>query len=218
MQVVDLSQPLVEGMPVFPGTPEPEFHKPLLIEKDGFAETLLKLGSHTGTHVDAPAHLIAGGLFLSDFPISAFIGPGLVLDLRGLPPGPVEPDLLEKKAAAIARVEFLLLLTSWSELWGRPDYFRDYPVLSPASARWLTGFNLKGVGVDAISVDAHDAGEYQVHLSLLHAGILIVENLTNLALLTDREFIFSCLPLPLPEADGCPVRAAALLKVLPGLD
>lgn len=210
MQVIDLSHPLAEGMPVFPGTPEPEFQKPLLIEKHGFAESLLKIGSHTGTHVDAPAHMIAGGKHLGDFPLSAFIGPGLVLDLRALPPGPVEISFLQKKAAAIARAEFLLLLTSWSERWGRPDYFRDYPVLSPDAARWLNGFKLKGVGVDAISVDAHDAARYEVHLALLSADILIVENLAGLDRLVERDFVFSCLPLSLPEADGCPVRAAAL--------
>ncbi len=218
MQVIDLSHPLVEGMPVFPGTPEPEFQKPLLIEKHGFAESLLKLGSHTGTHVDAPAHMIAGGKHLGDFPLSAFIGPGLVLDLRALPPGPVEHACLEDKASVIARADFLLLLTSWSRHWGRPDYFRDYPVLSPAAAQWLTGFKLKGIGVDAISVDAHDAARYEVHRTLLAADILIVENLTSLDQLVGRDFIFSCLPLSLPEADGCPVRAAALLAESPGKD
>jgi kynurenine formamidase len=84
--------------------------------------------------------------------------------------------------------------------------------LTPEAARWLAGRNLSGVGFDAISADPVGSAEFENHLILFRAGMISIENLTGLDALIGQRFLFSCLPLKLADADGCPVRAVAILE------
>lgn len=204
MKIIDLTQMLEDGMPVYPGTEPPIMAEANTIERDGFREKLITMYSHTGTHMDAPAHIFPEGATLDNLPLETYYGSACVLDL------PVaNPQALEK---LIAASDFLLLRTLWSRHWGSENYFGRFPALNTETAEWLTGFGLKGIGVDAISVDPIDSADLPVHRILLGAGLVIVENLTNLDLLPADNFMFSCFPLKIQKADGSPIRAVAHLR------
>lgn len=212
MEVIDLTHPISETMPVFPGTKPPVIADAFTIARDGFAEKSLQFVSHTGTHIDAPGHILAGAPRLDRFAAGRYLGPGLVLDISAVRGRRIEVGDLEQYEARLRAVDFALLHAGWAGFWGRDDYFGAYPVLAPAAARWLAGFALKGVGTDAISVDEVDSSALVVHRTLFAAGLLIIENLAGLDALVGREFMFSCLPLKIADADGSPVRAVAIIQ------
>ena len=208
MPVLDLTQVLSPTMPVYPGTEPPTIRPATTVEADGFAEKWIGMYSHTGTHIDAPAHMLPGAATLDQLGIDRFVGPAWVVDV----PGPaIELELLEAQEAAMAGSEFVLFHTGWSAKWGTPGYFEGFPVLSGAAARWLSRRGLKGIGFDAISADPVSSTAFENHFECFRAGMILIENLTGLRPLVGKPFLFSCLPLKLEEADGSPVRAVAIL-------
>jgi arylformamidase len=211
MTIVDLTHAITPIMPVYPGTEPPVFQRANTVERDGFAETLIRVGSHTGTHIDAPAHMVANAPTLDQFGAERFVGRACVVDVSAVDGGEIARSVLEPHADIVARCDFVLLHTGWSRYWGDAHYFAGFPVLSLDAAGWLIGRNLKGVGLDAISVDPVGASEFSNHLAFFRAGLIVVENLVGLDALIGRTFLFSCLPLALPHADGSPVRAVAML-------
>jgi kynurenine formamidase len=210
--LVDLSHPIEESMPFFPGTEPPKIVDSFTIPGNGFAEKGLRLLSHTGTHVDAPCHLLAGAATLDELGPGHFYGPGRVLDVSHVLGRPIAIADLRREEAAIAAADFVLLHSGWHRYWGEAGYFGAYPVLSPEAAAWLSGFGLKGVGVDTVSLDEVDSTALVVHRTFLAKNIVLVENLANLKTLIGRNFIFSCLPLRIAGGDGSPVRAVAILE------
>jgi arylformamidase len=211
MDVIDLSHIISESMPVYPGMRPPQIIDACTIAKQGFAEKLLGFYSHTGTHVDAPGHILAGAATLDRFAAGDFIGPGCVLDVSRVKNGQIEIADLRGQEHELKKAAFALLHSGWARHWGNAGYFSHYPVLSPAAARWLAGFALKGVGVDMISVDEMNSTALVVHKVLLAKNFLIIENLAHLETLIGKKFTFTCLPLKLKDSDGSPVRAVALL-------
>ena len=207
MRVLDLSHPIVKGMPVYPGTPAVEVEPLAMMEANGFRETLLTLSSHTGTHVDAPAHMIVMGKRLDDYGPESFTGFArcLKVDAAG-----VTVSLLEKELPGTPDCDFILFQTGWDQYWGGEDYFRDYPVIDAEAAAWLARLGLKGIGLDTPSPDSMDSSDYPAHLALMEAGMLILENLKGLARLPDGEFRLVALPLPIAGGDGAPARIIAL--------
>lgn len=208
MPIIDLSHPITPAMPVYPGDPAPCVSPVTSIADTGYVTRQLTLGSHTGTHMDAPAHMIEGGQTLDAFPVDRFSGPALVLAVTCAPGDTISPAVLRPHATAIARSDFLLLNTGWHHRWGQADYFEDYPTLTPEAACWLAVLGLKGLGVDTPSVDAATSHYYRVHRALLGAGMVLIENLTNLDGLPYRV-TFAAFPLAISDADGSPVRAVA---------
>jgi arylformamidase len=211
MRIIDLSHSIKPGMPLYPGTPGPEFHSLAAIETHGFSEQLMTISSHAGTHIDLPSHILREGSSLDDFKVERFAGKGVAIDLRGLDGRVITVEELLPFRDSIKASEFLLLCSGWSQYWGSPDYYEGYPVLSADAALWLTGFCLKGLGVDMISVDASPSGDFPVHTLLLQNGIFIIENLVCLPLLLHSQFIFCGFPLKIIGAEASPVRAVALI-------
>jgi len=211
MNVVDLSHVLAESMPVYPGTEPPRIVDACTVAQHGFAEKLLSLYSHTGTHIDVPGHILASAARLDDFTAGHFMGPGCVLDVSAVQGAHIEIADIKKYEARLRNVEYALLHSGWARYWGDEKYFDAYPLLSEAAARWLTGFNLKGVGIDMISVDSLDSTAMTIHRVFFEKNMVIAENLAGLEALIDKEFIFSCLPLKLAAGDGSPVRAVAMI-------
>ncbi|WP_028314707.1 cyclase family protein [Desulfatibacillum aliphaticivorans] len=211
MQVIDLSHPMTPEMPVFPGDPSPEIRVVASLENEGYVERLLTLSSHTGTHVDAPAHISPHGKTLDALPPEAFCGQGEVVDCRPLGSKPISLGFLKQSGCMSRPVDFILLYTGWDAFWGGEKYFSGFPVLTPEAAEWLIQAPIKGVGVDALSMDPIDSENLPVHNILLGQSVLIIENLANLGKLPARDFFFSCLPLPIEQGDGSPVRAAAII-------
>lgn len=139
------------------------------------------------------------------------IGKAFILNLKSISKPTIELSDLEQHQNRIRNSEFILLYTGWSRLWGKETYFQGYPVLSLEAAQWLSNFELKGLGTDMISVDEAGSSEFPIHRILLARNIIIIENLTNLQSLPNIDFIFSCFPLKIKQADGSPVRAMAII-------
>lgn len=211
MQIIDLSHTISPDMPVYPGTAPPLFETPVSIEKDGFLEKKITVFSHTGTHVDAPAHMRVGGKTLDEMSIDNFVGPGILVDITASQSGIIEKKTLLPFEGRLKKSDFILIYSGWSKYWGSETYFRDYPVLSAEAVTWISGYDLKGIGVDMISVDPVDSSDMQNHQVLFKQEMIIIENLTNLTSIVNKNFTFSCLPLKIDMADGAPTRAAAIL-------
>lgn len=205
--IIDITVPVGEGMPTWPGDPEVSITPTSRTERgDDASVSELRMGTHTGTHVDPPAHFLTGGATVEDIPLSTLVGPALVADARGLP-GPLGPAELEalRLPAGTAR---LLLRTDNSALWGGPVAGR-WVALSGAGAEWLVARGLDLVGIDYLSVDAADADGYPAHQALLTAGVVILEGL-DLSAAPPGPYTLVALPLRLQNADGAPVRAVLL--------
>lgn len=210
MHIIDLSHRIENGMPVFPGTPEVKIEQLYSVEKEGFAEKSLHLVTHVGTHMDAPAHMIGGAKNLDQFPISTFTGQACLI--------PFSWEDLEEQAQdaylseyedIIKNCEFVILKTGWSEKWGSPEYFKNYPALDKKGAEYLSGFRLNGIGLDAISLDLEENTSYDAHHEVLGNDMIIIENLCHLDSISAQVFRFTAFPLLVTDADGSPVRAIA---------
>lgn len=210
MRIIDLSHTIEPGMSCYPGTPGPEFHPLFSVVEDGFAEQLYTFSSHTGTHIDLPSHMIQSGSSLDDFNIDRFSGKGFVIDVRNWVGEPISAENLRRFEDQVRSCEFVLFYSGWSRYWGSPRYVEQYPVMTPEAALWLSGFNLKGIGFDAISADAPGDEEYPIHNLLLGNGLILVENLCSLSVLLSTPFTFCCFPLKISGAEAVPVRAVAL--------
>ncbi len=207
MTVFDLTHVIREDMPVYPGTEKPLLQPANSYEKDGFRETKLCMYSHTGTHIDAPAHIIDGSLTLDQFPAEQFIGKALVIDCTAIPEGSeVSLSYLEKYKGKLEKVDFLLFRFGWDERWGRDAYFDAYPCLSPDLLNYIIDGSYKGIGFDVISLDPITSLDR--HKKLFQSKKMInIENLCNLDQFGDKIFMFSCFPINIENSDGAPCRA-----------
>ena len=210
--LLDLTQPLSEEMSLYPATEAPQFAPCRTLAADGYRERLLRLTSHTGTHMDAPAHLLPQGRTLDSYGVERFCGTALVLDCRDIGQGGTIPLSRLQADERIQQVDYVLFYTNWSRFWGQAAYLHGFPTLSEEAAQYLAALPLKGIGVDALSVDPVESETFPVHKTLLQSGMLLVENLGRLGELAGQVVWFSALPLPIKEADGAPVRAIAITE------
>lgn len=198
-------------MPVYPGTEGPILMQACTLEDVGFREKKWTMYSHTGTHMDAPAHMISDGKTLDQFPIEKFVGRGMVLDVRECTAKEIPLVRVQSYESILKTIDFLLIQTGWEEYWGSEQYVSGFPALSVEAAKYLMQFSLKGIGVDAISIDLMDTTTFPIHEILLGNDLVIIENLKNLSLI-EGQFDFYAFPLKVVDADGSPVRAVALIE------
>jgi arylformamidase len=214
-KIIDLTQLLNEKITVYPDTAPPTFNVTSTVDKDGYREHQISMLSHSGTHVDAPSHILQHGRSLDQFPLDKFIGRAVVIDCWGR--NEISLEYLLTFESKIAMVDFVFFHTGWQDRWNTSAYFVDCPIPTIEAARWLASFKLKCVGVDAFSLDkitsATTVAEESLpnHHVLLGKEILLIENLTNLDKLPDSPFTFQCFPLRIEWADGSPIRAVAIL-------
>jgi arylformamidase len=204
MTLIDISRPLDERMPAWPG--QTAFHRELLTSTEaGDVATTSNLAGfcHTGTHVDAPSHFIKGGDTLGEVPLEPWIGPCRVVrhgedrDITGA-------DL---DAWDLDGVERLLIGTPNAARWDDGPAFReDYVALDASAAQVVVDRGIKLIGIDYASVEIFEGGEYPVHHTLLGAGVAIVEGL-RLEHVEPGNYELVALPLPIAGGDGSPVRA-----------
>ena len=206
----DLSHPLRTGMQVYPGDPSVDLSPALELERDGAAVTSLHLGSHTGTHVDAPAHTVAGGRTMDLVALEELVGDALVIRVPGLADratiGVDDLGDLPERVPPIVVVD-----TGWARHFGTERALR-HPALGVDAARLLVERGMHVLGVDTLSPDPTDAAgttEFPVHEVVLGGDGLIVENLTGLDGLPPRVRI-GVFPLRL-AGDGAPARAVAFV-------
>lgn len=182
-------------MPVYPGTEQPVVTTGCSIDDIGFLEKKITMYSHTGTHIDAPAHLIKNGKTLDQLPIEHFCGKAFLLNLSNSKMQTIDLKDIETHQESFKQVEFILIYTGWSRYWGTEKYYSDYHVFTMEAAELLIGFGLKGIGLDTISADEADSKGFPIHKAFLKNNTIIIENLNNLEKLNSRQFFFSCFPL-----------------------
>jgi arylformamidase len=196
----DVTLSIRDGMPVYPGDPPVELTPVATLERDGYAVARLTMGTHTGTHLDPPAHFIAGGLTLDQAPLDLLIGPARVVRVEGMPSIGVET----LEAAGIIGVERVLFATRGTTNDQRPTT-TGFAYLEPEAARMLAERGTRLVGIDTLSVDPLTAGETCAHRELLGRGVWILERL-ELAHVPEGEYELICLPLKIAGGDGAPAR------------
>ncbi len=212
MKILDLTHLIEPGMPVFPGTEPLEIIKSNTIEKDGFEEKILRMCSHTGTHMDAPAHLLKGGKTLDNYDAGHFFGKAIVIDASGMAEGIIKKNTLKERENEIREADYVLFYTGWSAYWGEDEYYDNFPCLDSEAATYLASFSLKGLGFDNISADPVDDVNLTNHRIILGKEMVIIENLINLDKLIEQGYFwFSCMPLKTINADGSPIRATAII-------
>lgn len=225
--IVDLSHTLDSSVAIYPGDPSFSSCPHLTLSKDGVNVQSISLGSHSGTHIDAPFHFIANGKKVDEIPLATFVGPAIVADLteRGIGRELREKEEIQWKdlekyedAMRTQKDAMLLIWTGWSRHWGTQKYF-NHPYVSSDVASRIVDCGIRLVGIDTLSPDktvleAEEGVEhsYPFHNIVLGAGVVIAENLTNLEAIQDGNWVASLVPLKLAGSDGSPVRAFAWRK------
>ena len=213
--IIDLSHILNENATLYPDTVGPKFEVINNVAEHGFMEMQATMVLHSGTHIDAPCHILQDTKSISDFPIEKFIGPAIVVPCQNIKE--ISLAYLKTFESKIAAVDFVIFFTGWQYKWNSDAYFDNCPTPTQEAARWLAQFPLKGIGIDAFSVDpvvsAHKVTPENLpnHYILLEKDMILIENLTNLDKLPDDVFTFQCLPINIENADGSPVRAIAMV-------
>jgi kynurenine formamidase len=221
-EIVDLSRRLEEGIPTYPTHPK-YFQMRWCSLGDPARMNQLVLGEHSGTHLDAPAHFVElgrpGYRTIDEIPLNRFLGRAVKLSF-----GPFEASNAmipvseirdwERRNLAIEADDVVLIDFGWGHRWAAGpngfSYLDRWPGLSREAAEYLAGKKVKLVGTDCISLDPGDGGEsLAAHYTLLPEGILILENVCNLAQINVVSF-FMALPLRVGGGTGSPVRAVAV--------
>lgn len=199
----DVSVPITDGMVTYPGNPVVQVRPHQAISAGASANvSLLSLGSHTGTHVDAPKHFDDAGAGVDALPLDCLIGPAVVLGfddaVRAIGPAELEAhDLMGRPR--------VLLRTRNSRLITEDEFVRDFTYVTPEGAEWLAARGVVLVGTDYLSVEQFRSGHHRAHRTFFAHGVVIVEGLA-LAGVVPGAYRLICLPLRIAGLDGAPAR------------
>ena len=204
MEIRDISVPIRDGMLHYPGDPAISLERVSSLA-DGAAANISKLdfGVHTGTHVDAPLHMIAEGAGVDALPLDVLIGPAIVIAFDDDVMAVTEAYL---RTQPIAGHERVLLKTRNSGFIRERDFHRDYTYLAPDGAAYLVSLGVRLVGIDYLSIEQFHSGHHRTHKTLLSRGVVIVEGL-DLSEPDAGTYDLYCLPIMLAGIDGAPARA-----------
>jgi arylformamidase len=204
--IYDISVPLRSGGVVYPGNPPISITPQQAISQGAGANvSRLDLGSHSGTHVDAPKHFFDDGAGVDALALDVLMGPARLLVFSDTVTSIGEADLRAHDLKGVTR----LLMRTRNSAWlasGTTEFHPDYTYLAPDGAAYLADLGIKLVGVDYLSVEQFHSGHHRTHRTLLQRGIVIVEGL----LLSEPpagDYELRCLPLRLAGLDGAPARA-----------
>lgn len=211
---IDLTQPFSAEMPHATSMPAPEFETLSRVEEDGVNVQYYGVPTHIGTHVDAPKHFVEGGKSIDEIPLDKFAGDAVVLDVSKETPEEITVEDVEAAEETVRTDDIVLLYTGWEDKYGTPEY-DPHPWLSADLAAWLVEREVKLVGVDNITPDIpvphrpEGWAEFPVHRTLLSAGVLVAEHLTNLGPHTGERLEVQAFPIKVVGGDGAPVRFVA---------
>jgi len=201
-ELFDVSVPISGKLVTFPGDPKPEFEFVKRIGEGASANlSRISMGSHTGTHVDAPMHFADGAKTLDQVDIEVLVGPAVVLDMTGR-------DVITKEDLAskdLHGVERLLFKTDNSKLWEDPKFHEKFTHIDAEAAEYVVGLGVKLVGVDYLSVEKPRTREHATHHAFLDAGVVIIEGL-DLRDVPPGDYELFCLPLKVAGAEAAPAR------------
>ncbi|HSX30633.1 MAG TPA: cyclase family protein [Candidatus Saccharimonadales bacterium] len=204
MTIIDLTVPLNPQTPTYEGDPPTKLEPVASVDKDGYSFTYLSVNSHTGTHVDAPSHMLPeGAKGLDSYPADHFVGRGVYVDVTSK-----IFDLAAIQQVGIQPGDIVLFHTGLSKAYHEAVYYESYPAMREDVARYLVGQKVKMVGVDMCGLDYEP---FPIHKILLSSDVLIIENLANLDQLTGKAFDVYALPLKI-DTDGSPARVIAVVK------
>lgn len=206
-RIVDISVGVHPAMLTWPSDPEVEIEPVSRVARgDAASVSNLKLGSHTGTHVDPPFHFLEHGSTVDQLSLEVLVGPAVVADVTSAGGEITESDL---ESLGLAKgVARLLLKTKNSSIWQQPSpaFPDNYVSLSADGAEWLVSKGIQLVGTDFLSIERRGAPGHPTHVTLLEAGVVIVEGLA-LGEVEAGDYTLICLPLKILEGDGAPARA-----------
>lgn len=204
--IYDISLPLRSGGVIYPGNPPISITAQQAISQGAGANvSRLDLGSHSGTHVDAPKHFFDDGAGVDALPLDVLMGPARLIAFADAVTRIGEPELSPHDLAGVTR----LLMRTRNSAWlasGSTEFRQDYTYLAPDGAAYLVGLGIRLVGVDYLSVEQFRSGHHRTHRTLLERGIVIVEGLV-LGEPPPGDYELRCLPLLLAGLDGAPARA-----------
>ncbi len=208
MQIYDVSVPLSATTPTYPGDPKIAINEwATLANGDAANVSVLHMGAHSGTHVDAPVQFIAGAPAVESLPLSALIGEAEVVEV------PDDIRVIDESFVSNncdGPSKRILFKTRNSQFWDRPqDGFRiDYTYIEPKAAERLVALGKQLIGIDYLSVEAFKSGDFATHLELLSNGVVILEGL-DLRSVPAGTYELICLPLRIAGGigDGAPARA-----------
>jgi kynurenine formamidase len=229
VEIIDLSQEIYSGMPVFPGLPQVTIHTHVSHEEwDGITDSeivspavnRLEMGEHTGTHVDAINHMARQhrGKSIDSMPLTMFYTEGICLDLSGkglrelIEPADLGSALLAAGVEIKQGDTVLLYIDHYRRAFGTDDW-QNGPGISVAAARWLGEQKIAAFGVETASPGVRHVSNREVHHICGELGFTHYENMINLHLLIGRgRFRFIGLPLKIRGGTGSPVRAVAVFE------
>ncbi len=212
-KIIDITEGISPETPVYPGDPETVIESVASVDSDGYVVSRITFGTHTGTHVDAPAHIFEGGSNVEKIPIESLLGVALLLDLSLVSAGISAEDLdlaLEKLDINAGNSCILLIKTVSSCDFEDRSSLENQKFLLSCAGSWIVDHGFRTVGVDTLSVDM--APSLENHRLFLENGINIVENL-NLSETEPGLYSFICLPLKLHGCEAAPARAILLDKI-----
>lgn len=207
MRIYDVSVPLSAATPTYPGDPGIEIKQWLtLANGDAANVSQINFGLHSGTHVDAPSHFIAGGATVETLPLEILVGEAEVIvvadELRVID----QPFVAANCGGGAKRI---LFKTRNSAFWNSPGqrFREDYVYIEPMAARWLVETGTKLVGIDYLSVEQFQSNNFRTHRELLSHDVVIIEGLDLREVPSGRYELF-CLPLKVTggSGDGAPAR------------
>jgi len=205
MKLYDITVPISNTMPVWPGDPPVRLESKKSIPQGDLCNlTALTLGVHSGTHIDAPLHFIDGGRAVDDIPLEVLIGPCRVIETNASP-------TIEKKhieSIPLDGCKRVLFKTGNSMFWRNSiaSFREDFVALGLSAAEYLAEKGVALIGIDYLSIETFHADEGNpVHNTLLKNNIVILEAV-NLSAVPDGEYELVCLPMKLSGVEGAPVR------------
>ncbi|MDM5198433.1 cyclase family protein [Fictibacillus enclensis] len=222
VKLVDLSQEIYQGMPVFPLHQKtmifPNLSHEESIERIGFpfATNNLLINEHGPTHSDATYEYDPGGKYIDEMPLDYFYGPAVCLDLSYIQPEdyitPVElENALDRSGQLLQKGDICLLYTGhYNRAYGTEEWLTRYTGLDYEGARWLAEKGVVNIGIDAPAIDNPLDLDYSGHLICKEYGITNTENLCNLDQVANMRFLYFGLPLRIRKGTGSPVRAVAV--------
>ena len=213
MKTVDLTLEITSDMITFPGYPMPTFIKWSKFEIQGYISEVMFLGTHTGTHMDAPFHFNPNGQTIDQVEVNRYVCNNTILIKiqRNANEIITSDDIKRNSKYEIKEKDTVIFSTGWEkQIKQKDNYIRNNPGLSKDAAEYLVEKKVNAVGIDSPSIDIGIDSGLIAHKTLLSNGILVIENLCNLFKFTNEKFTLLITPLKLAGASGSPIRAIGI--------
>ncbi|WJQ09532.1 cyclase family protein [Geobacillus stearothermophilus] len=201
MKVYDVTAPIYEGMPVYKNKPEKQ-PKRTTVTNGYVTESRIDMDVHTGTHIDAPLHMVEGGATFETIPLDDLVGPCKLFDLTDVNDRITKDDIAHLD---IQKGDFVLFKTKNSF----DDAFNfEFIFVAEDAARYLADKQIRGVGIDALGIERAQEG-HPTHKTLFSAGVIVIEGLRLKDVPEGRYFMVAA-PLKLVGTDAAPARVLLL--------